>query len=131
MEAGDRLSVLLAVAFLPQLPPGRFLRSLNRSSSQTPGLGNLLRCPGFTDQAAAVSDANGFIGHVDPLLVQLQALPKEIVGTLIVPTRFPFEQLAAHLYTSIGESEGVVFRFSRLPESPVSNEVVLSISNQR
>ena len=48
------------------------------------------------DQATAVSDAKGFIREMDPLPIESQPLPEEIVGALIVQTRFWLEQLAAH-----------------------------------
>jgi hypothetical protein len=65
---------------------------------------------------------------MDPLLVELQPIPKEIVATFMVQARFPFEQFATHRYASLGESEcGSLFQTA---ESPVSNEVNLSISSQ-
>ena len=48
------------------------------------------------DQATAVSDAKGFIREIDPLPIESQPLPEEIVGALIVQTMFWLEQLAAH-----------------------------------
>ena len=48
------------------------------------------------DQETAVSDAKAFIRDMDLLTIESQPLPEEIVGALIVQTRFWLEQLAAH-----------------------------------
>ncbi len=59
------------------------------------------------DQARAISDAKGFIREMDPLPIESQPLPDEIVGALIVQTRFCLEQLAAHPKPPWGNLKGL------------------------
>jgi hypothetical protein len=63
---------------------------------QSPDLCNLLGRPGLFDESATVSDPEGFLRHPDFVHVELQAIPKKIVGTLGVQARCRPIDLVAH-----------------------------------